>query len=126
MADREAFKAALNELEAAQAELRGIVHTGQEGWWRNELVRKRRAMAMLVSRLAEQLDDFERQADRAMPTAGIREKLSEFRSALAMHQATYPVVVIERNDNAYRRSVDQVGAKCAELCHHARRAIGFG
>jgi hypothetical protein len=121
-ADRSDLAASLDELEQEQAGLRDIVRSGRKEW-RNELVRKRRVMATLVTRVASLFDEFERGHCRDTVTLRIRKLLSEFRAALAGHQATYSAVMIEPSSSEYRASADKVRATCVEFCGLTRRTL---
>ena len=85
--------------------------TDRAGDWRQRTVRYRRLLQSDIAKLAiaiRALDDSE--ATRADGRL-FRAELSALRSCVAEHQATWPVVTIDPDDDEYNRSV--VGLRAA-------------
>ena len=92
------------QLEKLQAE---AVHNNSENSekWRNRLIDIRREMQAQINGMGVALSDCSAKGAGASTCQMLRGEISKLRSALALHQATWPAVAIDVNDPSYRSSL---------------------
>lgn len=105
-------KAILAEVTALGVNVERVnrVLVAARGDFRQELVTLRKAIITHVSNIQAMLD----KPGSVVPpaaTAVIRSHLSAARTAMALHQATWPAVKIDENVDAYRLSAQAVTAE---------------
>lgn len=108
------FLAAVAELGRIQREI-VLVSAAERDGWRRDLIELRRALQAQITLVSQTID--ERAADDAL-----REALNQMRSKVALHQANWPAVAIDRADPAYRASVQDVRAANNAFMALAERA----
>ena len=127
LADRIKLNAAVDAL-AAQHHLLGKIAREKAGNWKLETIRARRDLSLLLASVSSIISSSEIEE----PSAGqvdagdrdrVRASLSNFRRALAMHQASYPAVAIE-GQGGYGESANTVDAAHADFVALARQIYG--
>ena len=98
------FENAVARIEQIDRHIALIVDKRAEGW-RLELVRSRRELADAVAGAALALDKVK--TGNPSQLHFLRESLSAFRHALALHQANHPASLIDKT-NDYEKSNDLV------------------
>ncbi len=117
--------AALDAMEIRHRDLAKIIHD-RNGNWRLDLVRARRELAILLGQVGSILsrdimaDRVGRDVLSPVDRDAVRSRLSDFRHALAIHQASYPAVNIDTNDG-YLESSRRVLAAHDAFCSLVRR-----
>jgi phytoene/squalene synthetase len=119
------LKRAIDELEALNSDIWKII-TDVRPNWRRDLVNKRREFSLALAAFAALL----RRAEVNVPLPFeewecLRERLSGFRSAMAMHLINYPAVSIAAQEGSFRDSANAVSAAAADIFGHARRVFAL-
>jgi len=119
------LKRAIDGLEALNATVRQIIADARPNW-RQELVSKRRQFSLELAAFAALLRRAE--VDVPLPPEeweDLRERLSGFRSAMAMHLINHPAISITGPEGAYRESARAVSLAAADVFRHVRRIFAL-
>jgi hypothetical protein len=128
MADPSKLNAAVDALDA-QHHLLGKIAREKAGNWKLATVRARRDLSQRLATVSSIMnsDDDNGHSDGQVDTSDrdrVRVSLSNFRRALAMHQASYPAVAIE-GQGGYRDSANKVDAAHANFVTLVRQVYGL-
>lgn len=114
-AGEDAFRAAVAELGRIQSDIVAASCSDHDGW-RRDLIALRRTLQAQMTMLSQLIDG----GDVDTP-AELREALNRMRSKVALHQANWPAVAIDRDHPDYRASVQNVRDANAEFIAVAGR-----
>ena len=129
MVDRAKLSKALDALDT-QHQLIGAIAGDRTGDWKLKLVKARRELALLLTAAASDMNALllvpptSSGGITAPDQEKLRSSLSRCRHALAMHQATFPVVAIEEK-GGYRESAAMVQAAHEDFIQLARRLFNL-
>ena len=101
----DALRLAADELARIHAEIVALSKRSDDSWRRELIALRRRLQQKIVdvSQLVETLPEGE-------GLRQLRAALSRMRSNVALHQANWPAVAIDRGDAGYKSSVSEVRA----------------
>src|SRR5688572_10161361 len=78
--------------------------------WKQEFIEMRRQLQLQLTTVVHAADRCEKIKRNPDATAQLREGWTKMRSALALHQANWPAVKIDRSDPGYIESVSRTRA----------------
>lgn len=121
----QAFSDALAELERI---LTAMAETSKrtDDAWKKEFIEMRRQLQLQLTALTAAAAKCTHIRNNPEAAAKLREGWTRMRSALALHQASWPAVRIDRADPAYLESVKKTRATNWEFVELARQIIADG
>ena len=118
----QAFSDALADLERI---LKAMAETSKrtDEAWKKEFIEMRRQLQLQLAVVASAADQCAQIKSNPESAAKLREGWTKMRSALALHQANWPAVRIDRADPAYLESVNKTRATNWTFVELARQII---
>lgn len=118
----QAFSDALAELERI---LTAMAETSKrtDETWKKEFIDMRRQLQLQLTAVASAADECAQIKSNPEAAARLREGWTKMRSALALHQANWPAVRIDREDRGYLDSVSKTRATNWAFVELARQII---
>ncbi len=121
----EALNLALDDLQQNSAAMQALRTTCPEDW-RKRYVALRRKAQMAIQSIADAGEACFRTGICRHLETDYRNALNGMRARIAMHQAEWPVVVVDPNDPAYRESVSQAVAAVQAFEEVVSRMVSSG
>lgn len=91
--------------------------------WRRGMVELRRALQDRLIAIRGALQAYEDSCGRSPDTEKLASALSALRTAIALHQANWPVVAIDTDDSGYRAEVKMLRGSTSEFRKTARTVL---
>lgn len=91
--------------------------------WKRDLIGLRRQLQMLFTQLAEVSNQIALTVPDSPVSLEYRERLSQVRHKVALHQADWPVVQIDVEDPKHRASVEGIRTACQNFIAAAEQAV---
>lgn len=101
------FQQACKKLAMTQSQLENTQRDAGESW-KLEYVRLRREMAIQLGKVYEGMQKLNVPPSSYDAYAKLREAFSQMRSTVALHQASWPAVIIKHDDPEYLTSIKKV------------------
>ncbi|MGD9812441.1 MAG: hypothetical protein AB7U35_14105 [Sphingobium sp.] len=114
--------AAIGELASIQERLRAIVQ-GTEDNWKHSYVELRRQMQATFDRMSVLTEEIKLSGIVPDLITQYRERLSKLRHKTALHQASWPVVLIDPSDPAYATSRVEVRQAARDFIVTAKEVL---
>ena len=118
----QAFSDALAELERILTAMAEMSKRTDEAW-KKEFIEMRRQLQLQLTALTAAAADCNQIRGNPEAAAKLREGWTKMRSALALHQASWPAVRIDRADPAYLESVNKTRTTNWAFVELARQII---
>ena len=116
------FRSALAEMEQILTDM-GTMTGRTDSAWRVEYVELRRQLQLQIAALGVAAQHYGEIDDHSGLVAELRKRLNGLRSALALHQANWPVISIDAKNPAYAESSNNIHIAAVSFGKLARKFI---
>ena len=116
------FSDSLTELERVLSRMADMSKRADDGW-KKDFIEMRRQLQMQLTTVTNAANACEKINIDSVASAKLRDGWTRMRSALALHQANWPAVKIDRNDPDYQESVSKTRATNWAFVELARQII---